>query len=105
MWLSTIFGELACIVAHASCSPPPPHLARRLKYHRPPLPRPPASCVGPLFRYLGVCLAVLISEKALMFPFVCKTCREKCPETIPKIFTALLQVLCCMLLRCFVGGV
>eukprot|EP00752_Nemacystus_decipiens_P007539 g6737.t2 len=40
---------------------------------------------------LGVCLAVLISEKALMFPFVCGACRDKVPASIPKIFTALLK--------------
>ncbi|CAN0227895.1 unnamed protein product, partial [Ectocarpus sp. 4 AP-2014] len=40
---------------------------------------------------LGVCLAVLISEKALVFPFVTQTIRKHCPGALTKIFTALLK--------------
>ncbi|CAN0545203.1 unnamed protein product, partial [Ectocarpus sp. 12 AP-2014] len=40
---------------------------------------------------LGVCLAVLISEKALVFPFITQTVRKHCPGALTKIFTALLK--------------
>ncbi|CAN0104148.1 unnamed protein product, partial [Scytosiphon promiscuus] len=40
---------------------------------------------------LGQCLAALISEKALGFPFVMKAVREHCPGAIPKMFTALFK--------------
>lgn len=53
------------------------------------LPPPP---LAPSTRRLGVCLAVLISEKALMFPFITQTVRKHCPGATPKIFTALLKV-------------
>ncbi|CAM9873628.1 unnamed protein product [Pylaiella littoralis] len=40
---------------------------------------------------LGVCLAVLISEKAMRFPIVMETALQHCKKRLPKIFTALLK--------------